>query len=147
MSAPMGFSKASLWGATVLLLTIWGAGCGPDPREEFRLEVERMTGLANGKKYQDLEREMSVPLKERIRSEGWEPAQALLAVAKKDREDGASYRVADIPKFEAGQYAEVEIARLKEGGEKRFVVPFVREEGRWKAGAAYRDGRPWEEDF
>ncbi|NDC79648.1 MAG: hypothetical protein EB090_00005 [Verrucomicrobia bacterium] len=141
----MGFSKASLWGAAVLLLTIWGAGCRPNPREEFRSELERMTGLANGRKYQDLERGMSARLKERIRLEGWEPAQALLAVAKKDREDGARYRVADIPKFETGAYAEVEIARQKEGVERRFVVPFVREEGRWKAGAAYRDGRTWEE--
>jgi len=141
----MGFSKVSLWGATALLLTIWGAGCALDPREEFRSEVERMVGVANGKKYQDLEKEMSTRLKERIRSEGWEPGQALVAVAKKDREDGAGYRVTDLPKFEAGQYAEVEIARMKAGGEKRFVVPFIREEGKWRAGAAYRDGREWEE--
>jgi len=128
-----------------LLLTIWGIGCGPGPREEFRLEIERMVGVANGKKYQDLEKEMSVRLRERIRSEGWEPAQALLALAKRDREEGASYRLTDIPKFEAGQYAEVEIARMKGGGEKRFVVPFMREEKKWRAGAAYRDGREWEE--
>ncbi|NDC80738.1 MAG: hypothetical protein EB090_05680 [Verrucomicrobia bacterium] len=127
------------------MLTIWGAGCALDPREEFRSEVERMVGVANGKKYQDLEKEMSTRLKERIRSEGWEPGQALVAVAKKDREDGAGYRVTDLPKFEAGQYAEVEIARMKAGGEKRFVVPFIREEGKWRAGAAYRDGREWEE--
>ena len=68
-----------------------------------------------------------------------------MAIARKDREEGVRYRLADIPKFEAGQYAEVEIARVREGGEKRFMVPFVREEGRWKAGAAYRDGRNWEE--
>jgi hypothetical protein len=74
-----------------------------------------------------------------------EPAQALLALAKRDREEGASYRLTDIPKFEAGQYAEVEIARMKGGGEKRFVVPFMREEKKWRAGAAYRDGREWEE--
>ena len=141
----MGFSKVSLWGATALLLTIWGGGCGPSPREEFRLEVERMVGIANGRKYQELEREMSSRLKERIRSEGWEPGQALLAVAKKDRDEGASYRFTDIPKFEAGVYAEVEIARVREGSDKRFVVPFLREEGKWKAGAAYRDGREWEE--
>lgn len=144
----MAFSKVSLWGATALLLTIWGVGCGPDPREEFRIEVERMVGVANGRKYQDLEKEMSSRLREKVRSEGWEPAQALLAVAKKDREEGASYRLADIPKFEVAQYAEVEIARVRNGGEKRFVVPFIREEGKWKAGAAYRDGREWEEpDF
>ena len=144
----MAFSKVSLWGATALLLTIWGVGCGPDPREEFRIEVERMVGVANGRKYQDLEKEMSSRLRERVRSEGWEPAQALLAVAKKDREEGASYRLADIPKFEVAQYAEVEIARVRNGGEKRFVVPFIREEGKWRAGAAYRDGREWEEpDF
>ena len=107
-----------------------------------------MVGVANGRKYQDLEKEMSSRLRERVRSEGWEPAQALLAVAKKDREEGASYRLADIPKFEVAQYAEVEIARVRNGGEKRFVVPFIREEGKWKAGAAYRDGREWEEpDF
>jgi hypothetical protein len=141
----MGFSKVSLWGATALLLTIWGVGCRPDPREEFRLEVEKMVGAANGKKYQDLENEMSARLKERIRAEGWEPGQALLAVAKRDREDGADYRLADIPKFEAGQYAEVEIARIRGGIEKRFVVPFIQEEGKWRAGAAYRDGRDWEE--
>jgi len=141
----MGFSKVSLWGATALLLTIWGVGCGLDPKEEFRMEVGRMVGAANERKYQELEKEMSTRLRERIRSEGWEPAEALLAVAKKDREDGASYRVADLPKFEAGQYAEVEIARVKGGGEKRFVVPFIREEGKWRAGAAYRDGREWEE--
>jgi hypothetical protein len=144
----MAFSKVSLWGATALLLTIWGVGCGPDPREEFRIEVERMVGVANGRKYQDLEKEMSSRRRERVRSEGWEPAQALLAVAKKDREEGASYRLADIPKFEVAQYAEVEIARVRNGVEKRFVVPFIREEGKWKAGAAYRDGREWEEpDF
>ena len=141
----MAFSKVSLWGATALLLTIWGVGCGPDPREEFRIEVERMVGVANQRKYQDLEKAMSSRLKERVRSEGWKPAQALLAVAKKDREDEASYRLADIPKFEAGQYAEVEIARVRDVGEKRFMVPFIREDGKWMAGAAYRDGREWEE--
>ena len=141
----MGFSKVSLWGATALLLTIWGGGCGPSPREEFRLEVERMVGIANGRKYQELEREMSNRLRERVRSEGWEPGQALLAVAKKDREDGASYRLADIPRFEAGEYAEAEIARVRGGSERRFVVPFVREEGKWRAGASYRDGREWGE--
>lgn len=104
-----------------------------------------MVGVANERKYQDLEKEMSTRLKERIRSEGWEPGQTLLAVAKKDREDEAHYRLSDIPKFEAGMYAEVEIARIKEGGEKRFVVPFIREEEKWRAGAAYRDGREWEE--
>lgn len=104
-----------------------------------------MVESANTKKYQDLEKEMSARLKERIRSEGWEPGQALLAVAKKDREDGACYRLSDIPQFKAGDYAEVEIVRFREEGEKRFVVPFVREEGRWRAGAAFRDGRAWEE--
>lgn len=141
----MGVSKVSLWGITVLLLTIWGGACGLNPRETFRQEMGRMVALANEKKYQDLEKEMSVRLKERIRSEGWEPAQALLAVARKDREDGAHYRLADIPKFEVGEYAEVEIARVRGEGEKRFVVPFVHEDGKWKAGAAYRDGRSWEE--
>jgi hypothetical protein len=127
------------------LLTIWGTGCGSDPREEFRLEVETMVGVANAGKYPDLERLMSTALRERIRSEGWEPAQALLAVAKKDRGDKARYRLADVPRFEAGRYAEGEIARIRGVEEKRFVVPFVREDGRWKAGAAYRDGREWEE--
>ena len=104
-----------------------------------------MVGIANGRKYQELEREMSNRLRERVRSEGWEPGQALLVVAKKDREDGASYRLTDIPRFEAGQYAEAEIARVRGESERRFVVPFVREEGKWRAGASYRDGREWEE--
>ena len=141
----MVFSKVSLWGATALLLTIWGVGCGPNPREEFRLEVERMIGAANGRKYQDLEKEMSTRLKEKIRAEGWEPGQALMAVAKKDREEGASYLLADLPRFEKGQYAEVEIARIRGRDEKRFLVPFIQEEGKWRAGAVYRDGREWEE--
>jgi len=145
LSVRMGFSKVSLRGVVALLLTIGGVSCGPSPREAFQAEVERMVGVANAKKYQDLEKEMSASLKERIRAEGWEPGQALLAIARKDREEGVHYRLADIPKFEAGQYAEVEIARVREGGERRFMVPFVREEGRWKAGAAYRDGRNWEE--
>ena len=106
-----------------------------------------MVESANTKKYQNLEKEMSVRLKERIRSEGWEPGQALLAVAKKDREDGASYWLSDIPQFKAGDYAEVEIVRARGGGEKRLVVPFLWEEGHWKAGAAYRDGRPWDEEL
>jgi hypothetical protein len=52
-----------------------------------------------------------------------------------------------VPKFE-GSYAEAEIIRISGGKEKRLVIPFVLEEGKWRVGAAYRDGRVWEEpDF
>ena len=27
-----------------------------------------------------------------------------------------------------------------------MVIPFVREKGKWKVGAAYKDGRAWEAD-
>ena len=75
------------------------------------------------------------------------PKAALVVMARRDREEGAGYELRDVPKFE-GEYAEAEIGRVVGEKEKRVVLPFVREEGRWKVGAAYRDGRNWaEEDF
>ena len=68
-------------------------------------------------------------------------------VARRDREEKAEYWLRDVPKFE-GKYAEAEIGRVVGEKEKRVVIPFVWEEGRWKVGAAYRDGRSWDgEDF
>jgi hypothetical protein len=50
-----------------------------------------------------------------------------------------------VPKFEGG-YAEAEIGRVTGERENRMVIPFVREKGKWKVGAAYKDGRSWEAD-
>lgn len=65
-------------------------GCGVPPGSEGGISVG---GGKNGRvrqweKYQDLEKEMSARLKERIRAEGWEPGQALLAVAKETGKTG-----------------------------------------------------------
>ncbi|NBS87912.1 MAG: hypothetical protein EBS60_07505, partial [Verrucomicrobia bacterium] len=90
---------------------------------------------------------LSEGLKGRIRAEGWKPKAALGAAARRDREERAEYWLRDVPKFE-GKYAEAEIGRVVGEKEKRVVIPFVWEEGRWKVGAAYRDGRSWDgEDF
>ena len=103
---------------------------------------------ANEGKHEELDSAMSKPLVEKIREEGWEPKAALLTVARKDREQAAIYRLNDVPRFEAKEYAEAEVMRSTGEGEKRLTVPFLWEEGKWKAGAAYRDGRAWEhEDF
>ena len=107
-----------------------------------------MIRRANEGKHGELESVMSKPLVEKIREEGWEPRGALVAVARKDREQKARYRLSDVPRFEAKEYAEAEVIRISGEGEKRFTVPFLWEDGKWKAGAAYRDGRAWEaEDF
>ena len=107
-----------------------------------------MIQRANEGRHAELEEVLSPPLKEKIRAEGWEPKTALVAVARKDREEAARYRVSDVPRFEARDYAEVEVIRENQVGERRITVPFLWEQGRWKAGAAYRDGRSWEaEDF
>jgi hypothetical protein len=144
----MGFSKASLWGAGLILGTICLLGCGPDPRSRFILEVEVMMQKANDGKHGELESAMSKPLVEKIRAEGWEPRAALLVVARKDREQGATYRLSDVPRFVAKEYAEAEVIRSSSLGERRFSVPFLWEKAKWKAGAAYRDGRSWEvEEF
>jgi len=71
----------------------------------------------------------------------------LAVVARREREEGASYQLRDVPKFEAS-YAEAEIGRVAGGKEKRMVLPFIWEDGKWRVAAAYRDGRSWEgEDF
>ena len=143
----MGFSKASLWGLGLILGTICLHGCGPDPRSRFLSELEGMIEKANQGNHGELEEILSVPLVEKIRSEGWEPKAALGMVARKDREETAQYRLSDVPKFEAKDYAEAEVIRRSRNGERRFTVPFLWEKGRWKAGAAYKDGRPWEEEY
>lgn len=103
---------------------------------------------ANAGQHGELEPVISRTLEEKIRAEGWEPKAALVMVARKDREQSVSYRFSDAPRFEAREYAEAEVIRSHGGEEKRFTVPFLWEEGRWRAGAAYRDGRVWEEpDF
>ncbi len=122
-------------------------GCGADPRGRFEGEVRGMIGEVREGRYGGLEGVMSEGLKRRIRAEGWEPKAVLGVVARRDREERAEYGLRDVPKFE-GKYAEAEIGRVVEGREKRMVIPFVWEEGRWKVGAAYRDGRSWDgEDF
>ena len=113
----------------------------------FMSEVEEMIQKANQGKHGELEEKLSVPLLEKIRSEGWEPKTALGMVARKDREEGAQYRLSDVPKFEAKDYAEAEVFRADRAGERRITVPFVWEKGKWKAGAAYQDGRSWEEEY
>ena len=68
-------------------------------------------------------------------------------VLSEEKKIGASYHLRDVPKFE-GSYAEAEIGRVVWGKEKRMVLPFVWEDGKWRVAAAYRDGRSWEgEDF
>ena len=111
-------------------------------------EIERMIERANGGRHAELEEALSAPLTEKIRAEGWEPKAALLAAARKDREEAARYRLSDVPRFEARNYAEAEVLRDGQAGQRRITVPFFWEKGKWKAGAAYRDGRSWEaEDF
>jgi len=143
----MGFLKVSL---RLLVLGVWivlGVGCGGDPKGKFEGEVRGMIGEVREGRYGELEGVLSEGLKGRIRAEGWEPKAALGAVARRDREERAEYWLRDVPKFE-GKYAEAEIGRVVGEKEKRVVIPFVWEEGRWKVGAAYRDGRSWDrEDF
>ena len=143
----MGFSKASLRVAGLILGTICLHGCGPDPRSRFISEVEAMIQKANEGKHGELEEVVSKTLKEKIRAEGWEPKAALVMVARKDREQNAAYRLSDVPRFEAKKYAEVEVIRTSGEGERRFTAPFLWEEEEWRAGAAYRDGRSWDEEF
>ena len=102
---------------------------------------------ANQGKHGQLESVMSKPLVEKIRAEGWEPKAALVIVARKDREQSATYQLSDVPRFEAKEYAEAEVMRTTGEGEKRFTVPFLWEEGQWRAGAACRDGRSWDGEF
>ena len=143
----MGFLKVSL---RLLGVGVWiglGVGCGGDPRGKFEGEVRGMIGEVREGRYGELEGVLSEGLKGRIRAEGWEPKAVLGAVARRDREERAEYCLRDVPKFE-GKYAEAEIGRVVGEKEKRVVIPFVWEEGRWKVGAAYRDGRSWDgEDF
>ena len=147
MSVRMGVLKVSL---QILWVGVWiftGVGCGADPRGRFEAEVRGMIGEVKAGRYGELEGVMSEGLKGRIRAEGWEPKALLGVVARRDREEGAEYGLRDVPKFE-GKYAEAEIGRVVGEREKRMVIPFVWEEGRWKVGAAYRDGRSWDgEDF
>ena len=147
MSVRMGVLKVSL---QILWVGVWiftGVGCGPDPRGRFEAEVRGMIGEVKAGRYGELEGVMSEGLKGRIRAEGWEPKAVLGVVARRDREERAEYGLRDVPKFE-GKYAEAEIGRVVGEREKRGVIPFVWEEGRWKVGAAYRDGRSWDgEDF
>jgi hypothetical protein len=143
----MGVLKVSL---RILWVGVWiftGVGCSADPRVRFEGEVREMIGEVRGGRYGGSEGVMSEGLKGRIRAEGWEPKAVLGVVARRDREERPEYGLRDVPKFE-GKYAEAEIGRGVGNREKRRVIPFVWEEGRWKVGAAYRDGRSWDgEDF
>ena len=143
----MGFSKASLRAAGLILGTICLHGCGPDARSRFIAEVEGMIRRANEGRQAELAEALSRPLQEKIRAEGWEPRAALAAVARKDREESARYRLSDVPRFERREYAEAEVIRSTPDGERRMTVPFVWEEEKWRAGAAYRNGRAWDEEF
>ena len=143
----MGFSKASLQAGGLLLGTICLLGCGPDPRSRFIAEVEAMIQTANEGRHGELEKFLSAPLGEKIKAEGWEPRAALMMVARKDRAQAARYEFRDAPRFDNRAYAEAEVVRTSAEGEKRFTVPFLWENGKWKAGAAYRDGKGWEEDL
>ena len=143
----MRFLKVSLWFFWVGCGVWLWVGCGADPRGRFEGEVRGMIGEVSKGRYGELEGVLSEGLKGRIRAEGWEPKAALGAVGRRDREERAEYWLRDVPKFE-GKYAEAEIGRVVGEREKRVVIPFVWEEGRWKVGAAYRDGRSWDgEDF
>ncbi len=104
-----------------------------------------MIEVAREGRYGELEEVMSEGLKGKVRAEGWEPKAGLAYVARRDREERATYFLRDVPKFE-GSYAEAEIGRVTGEREKRMVIPFVREEGKWRVGAAYKDGRAWEAD-
>ena len=147
MSVRMAISKVSLQGWGVGLGVLILVGCGGDPRGRFIGEVNQDIERVNGGRHGELEGKLSQALQGRVRSEGLEPRAALAVAGKKDREEGAKYRLSDVPKFE-GSYAEAEIIRISGGKEKRVVVPFVLEEGEWRVGAAYRDGMAWEEpDF
>lgn len=128
----------------LILGTICLHGCGPDPRSRFMAEVEGMIELANAGKHAEFRDRISQPLQEKIRQEGWDDRGALAFAARRDREDGAQYQLLDVPRFEARVYGEAEIRRSTRHAETRMVVPFWYEEKRWKAGAAYRDGRSWE---
>ena len=143
----MGVLKVSL---RILWVGVWiftGVGCSADPRVRFEGQVRGMIGEVRAGRYGELEGVMSEGLKGRIRAEGWEPKALLGVVARRDREERAEYCLRDVPKFE-GKYAEAEIGKVVGEREKRMVIPFVWEEGRWKVGAAYRDGRNWNgEDF
>ena len=127
--------------------TICLHGCGPDPRARFTAEVQGMIDRANQGRHAELEEALSAPLIEKIRAEGWEPKAALVMVARKDREEAARYRLSDVPRFAPRDYAEAEVIRESQAGERRMTVPFFWENGKWKAGAAYRDGKSWDEDF
>ena len=143
----MGILKVSLRLGGVGVWIGLGVGGGVDAKGRFEGQVRGMIELAREKGYGELEGVMSERLKGRIRAEGWEPRAALVVVARRDREEEARYELRDVPKFE-GEYAEAEIGRVEGEKEKRVVLPFVWEEGKWKVGAAYRDGRNWaEEDF
>ena len=106
-----------------------------------------MIQTANEGKHGELEKSLSAPLADKIKAEGWEPRAALVMVARKDREQAARYEFKDAPRFENREYAEAEVVRISAEGEKRFTVPFLWENGKWRAGAAYRDGTSWKEEF
>lgn len=103
-----------------------------------------MIELANTGKHTELHDRISQPLQEKIRQEGWDERGALALASRRDREDGAQYQLLDVPRFEGRVYGEAEIRRSAQHGETRMVVPFWYQEKKWKAGAAYRDGRSWE---
>lgn len=141
----MGFLKLRLRNFCLVAWGLAGLGCGGDPRGQFGGDVRGMIEVAREGRYGELEEVMSEGLKGKVRAEGWEPKAGLAYVARRDREDRATYFLRDVPKFE-GTYAEAEIGRVTGEREKRIVIPFVREAGKWRVGAAYKDGRVWEAD-
>lgn len=83
-------------------------------------------------KYGELEEVMSEGLKGKVRAEGWEPKAGLAYVARRDREERATYFLRDVPKFE-GSYAEAEIGRVTGEREKGWLSRSFakRESGGW----------------
>ncbi len=120
----------------------------PDPKEAFLRDVEEMMETANSGKHTELLEWISPEAEELMRNDYMPPAVALEWLARRDMLEKRSYRFVNLPIFEAGDYAEIEVERSsadhKFDGRGNFSVPFFWREGRWWIAAGFRGERSWD---
>jgi hypothetical protein len=134
----------------VFLLALLGLGwwiIQPDPLEKFRREVQEWVDTVNQGDYSTVPDHFSTGFTREIESSyGKAPAMVTL-LARMDRMDQRSYRLAEISLFEPGHYAEVVFERSQPrgnfNGKDLFTVPFLVEDGDWKVAAGFKDGKSW----
>jgi len=149
MFSPLTPTRAILGlGALALVAGVIFFFTRPDPKEAFLRDVEEMLQTANSGQHAELLDWISPEAEEMMRNDYMPPATALNWLARRDALEKRSYRFVNLPIFQAGDYAEIEVERSSADhhfdGRGIFSVPFFWREGRWWVAAGFRGDRTWD---